>query len=997
MAHKLLEPESDIARVTQRQRDLWRPICMALLASIAMLRVAPAQPISDHPLLRIETGTHTAKIHDAAADTAGRLLVTVSNDKTARIWSLPELRPLGVLRPPIGVDHEGELYAVAISPDGRTAAVGGFTGRGGNDDLSIYFFDLTTRAVVRRLAGLPAVVESLAFAPDGRLAAGLGSSSGIRIWRGDTLQFEDHEYRGSVYGVSFAPDGRLAAVDFSGSLRLYSANGSRLKTVETQAGKRPVRVKFNRVGTLLGIGFDDRVAAEVRDGSTLALRPVQPDVAGLSDSAMAMVGWISDSDIFLAGSVWTGSSRDVLAWPANGSGARRTAAAAFGDFLGGLVPLPGGSLALASRSAEIAVTAPDGTRLRERLPVGGDLITSSDVASPSWRLRLSNEGKQVEWVTYRAQQRLLRYDAGTLALSVAEAEATGLSNWTDSDEGLHVTDWPYDRPDLRFNGHTLKLDDGEDHYSASVAHRRLLLGGLWSLRLFDAKGAQTWSRSLPAVAWRVNQSPDGRLMVAALGDSTIRWFRASDGVELLALMVTEDAARWIAFMPSGYYAAGPKAEDLIGWHVNRGPDQAADFFPASRFRDQFYRPDVVQRILDTQDEAEAVRLADAARGPTASRPSPAAGKLFATLLRDRPPVVTILSPTEGTTLPDSRAELQVEIRSPTGRAITKVEARIGGRPVVDAQIGAPAAVDAPGGERAQRQLIAVPLPSGQETAVQILAWTDDRSSEAAVIHLRAPAAPQPPPASIDLPRLNAVLVGISAYQHDELKLHFAAKDARDLAEALRRQKGGLYREANIHLVPEAEANRDRILGEILWLRRETVQRDLAILFLAGHGVSEDVEYYFLTVDSDPDAPSIRGLPGTQLRNQLRQIPGRTLAFLDTCYAGALVQGQRTRDLPLDISKLVAELSAPETGVAVYSATTNRQRAQELDTLQNGVFTAALIEVLSGRYGPSGAGPIRVNYLATLLAERVKTLTGGRQASAFNALDPIRDVPLFVVR
>src|ERR1700683_1364004 len=101
-----------------------------------------------------------------------------------------------------------------------------------------------------------------------------------------------------------------------------------------------------------------------------------------------------------------------------------------------------------------------------------------------------------------------------------------------------------------------------------------------------------------------------------------------------------------------------------------------------------------------------------------------------------------------------------------------------------------------------------------------------------------------------------------------------------------------------------------------------------------------------------------------LRTHLRQIPGRTVTLLDNCYAGAFIQGQQTRDVPLDISKFVAELSAPETGGAVYSATPNRQRAAELDTLRNGVFTAALLDVLKGRYGQNASAPIRVTSLAT---------------------------------
>jgi hypothetical protein len=68
--------------------------------------------------------------------------------------------------------------------------------------------------------------------------------------------------------------------------------------------------------------------------------------------------------------------------------------------------------------------------------------------------------------------------------------------------------------------------------------------------------------------------------------------------ELLALFISvpEDPKadkEWVLWTPRGYYAASVKGESLIGWHVNRGPDQAADFYPAGQFRDQYYRSDIV--------------------------------------------------------------------------------------------------------------------------------------------------------------------------------------------------------------------------------------------------------------------------------------------------------------------------------------------------------------------------------------------------------------------
>src|ERR1700712_3016289 len=116
---------------------------------IAVSNVAAADDAA--PLLRIETGRHSAQVNGAAVDAAEHILVTVSDDRTARIWSLPALRPLGVLRPAIGAGAEGKLYAVSMSPDGALVAVGGFR-------AEVLVFDLQTHALVHAWTGQPGSV-----------------------------------------------------------------------------------------------------------------------------------------------------------------------------------------------------------------------------------------------------------------------------------------------------------------------------------------------------------------------------------------------------------------------------------------------------------------------------------------------------------------------------------------------------------------------------------------------------------------------------------------------------------------------------------------------------------------------------------------------------------------------------------------------------------------------------------------------------------------------
>src|SRR5262245_52928814 len=56
------------------------------------------------------------------------------------------------------------------------------------------------------------------------------------------------------------------------------------------------------------------------------------------------------------------------------------------------------------------------------------------------------------------------------------------------------------------------------------------VGAIEISRLFEAD--QT---SSPAVTWGVNVPANNKLVVAAYGDGTIRWYRLTDGQELLAL------------------------------------------------------------------------------------------------------------------------------------------------------------------------------------------------------------------------------------------------------------------------------------------------------------------------------------------------------------------------------------------------------------------------------------------------------------------------------
>src|SRR5262249_35584382 len=138
---------------------------------------------------------------------------------------------------------------------------------------------------------------------------------------------------------------------------------------------------------------------------------------------------------------------------------------------------------------------------------------------------------------------------------------------------------------------------------------RFVLGADWSLRAIDFNGQHLWQRNVPGTVWGVNITGDGRLVVAAYGDGTIRWHRMDDGRELLALFVLADKQNWVAWTPEGFYGATPGAFGVLQWQVNRGFDAAADTVPVHAIP-SLRRPDALALVLQELETARALGIAD---------------------------------------------------------------------------------------------------------------------------------------------------------------------------------------------------------------------------------------------------------------------------------------------------------------------------------------------------------------------------------------------------
>ena len=130
---------SVIYRIRDIKFDVLKRVALLLLIIGSPASMAQ-ENLEQAPFLRIEPDMHTASLRRIAADEMVRFAVSAANDKTARVWRISDGEPLAVLRPPVGEGDEGKLFSVAMSPDGNTVAVGGWTTYG-DHGVSVYLFD----------------------------------------------------------------------------------------------------------------------------------------------------------------------------------------------------------------------------------------------------------------------------------------------------------------------------------------------------------------------------------------------------------------------------------------------------------------------------------------------------------------------------------------------------------------------------------------------------------------------------------------------------------------------------------------------------------------------------------------------------------------------------------------------------------------------------------------------------------------------------------------
>lgn len=835
---------------------------------------------------------------------------------------------------------------------------GGVAGYEWDKSFSILLFDRTSGRLLRRISGLPNAVNHLAYAPDGRTLAAVQGKRGLRLFdpADGRLLGEDRDYGSSSYSVHFRADGRrLVTTSYDGQIRLYRWEGNTMRLLAKRpapGGQQPIAARFSPDGRAIAVGFADTAAVNLLDGEDLRLRAT-PESAGVKGT-LHSIAWSRDgAELFAASQAGRDGQKFIRRWaitpddpepdpPQDWPVARNT--------IMDLIPLPDGRLVFGSHDPAWGVVDTQGNRVLHRAPALADLrglLAGFTLSSDAAQVRFGYEVMGKAATVFDSRNRVF------LPESSPDLQPPILTA-----PGLEVTDWKNTRAP-RLNGQPLKLEQYER--SRSLALRPdgegFVLGADWNLRAYDRQSREVWQQAVPSIVWAVNVSQDGRWVVAAYGDGTIRWHRATDGVEQMAFYPHPDRKRWVLWTPSGYFDASPGAENLIGWHVNQGKDKEGRFVRGGQLYAALYRPDLITRVLQGEDPSQFAQV-----------------DLEKLLASGDAPRIQFLAPTAGSGVqPATSRDVTLKYRvCDAGGGIGQRVLRLNGMTVGLAQGDRALKLKSgPQGENCLEEERLISLQPG-ENRVAITVFNKSGQIESLAVELKL--ALHGGLAAGAKPALHVLALAVEKYRDGDLRLTYPKKDAEGLVAQLKAAAGSLYGEVRVHTLFDDAVRRGQIAQAFDTLAQTVKPGDVFVLYLAGHGVTDrdDGNYYFLPVDfryTDAGAVKKQALSNAFFQENLAKIrAGKSLVLLDTCNSGSF-QAVKTRGVE---EKTAMARLVKATGRATLMASSNSQVALE-GYQGHGVFTWTLLEGLKGKAAGRDR-QITVGSLADYVSETLPELT-----------------------
>ena len=934
-------------------------------------------------------------------------LVSVSEDKTARVWDWRAGITLTTLRGQIGAMNEGKILALTGIPETSFLAVGGFFAApySGAAYGDVRIFDRTTGRIVSVLSGLNLPVFGLAASSDGSRLAAVGQDGRLMVWRRDgddwSGELDISVPSGNLRAVAFAAeDRRIVTISADDGTQLWSLSGEQIPFLNGRSGSAHLTsLAISRNGSRFAVtGENGSVTIRAaEDGKLIAELPPRPFLPGaiafLENDRVVISCAIRCGDVHRS-EIWSVDKQERLS-VYSGHGPATYALAVAND--GVTVAVAGGSdheihiwnsnTGVATRSlkgqgsgvAAVGI-APDGSRIgwgvdnpcpelnacpREQSAIESafDLPTpEAPFATPrpykSGGAEMDRERFAVGPIEIksdsapsagRAHETLDILDSGVLNARIAQTAATGYyhSGYTLSPDGSALITAGSDGQIAAYETESGKFVGA---YASVAGHT-------------DDVGSLALAAQVPR-------------LVTGSADQTFRLWNTETRELIASFFIT--ATDWIIWTPQGYYLSSPDGDRLIGWHVNQGRNSEARFVRARQMKRHLHSPEIVRRAIVLGDAAAAAREL---RGRDDE---------LLELLTRKPMEYDVRLiddlPGQGKTV-----RLEITVNDADQTAPQQFSIHVNDRLVANVTNRG---FDNNGG--VLRQILDIPVIEGANDI--LVSGLDEQGFlvERGAFTLVDQKTTEP------RGKLYVAVIGVQDFPYlptacggHSCDLSYPVADAAEFLRQIATNTAPMFDDMEILALVSntalednsrwASVFEDLAVGMPMEPEARTIEAELidfldlpgpedtVILFAAGHGINIGEDYYLMASDTRKHNPErwkrSSLVDWRRIQGAMGRAVGRRIMVLDTCHAENAYNPRLEKD-------------AADARIVVLSATAANNTAAEVAQLGHGVFTHAILQGLRGEAATDPSG-VRLFALADYVSREVTRLTSDRQVPFYH--------------
>ena len=931
-------------------------ICLLLLTQRAL--TANTQ----QAILQLDTKGHTGIVRDIII-TQNKDIITASDDKTVRVWSQRgesgEIVEKRKILGQIGSGNESKIFAMTLSPKEQYLAVGGFINSGNNERIRIYHYP--TGKLIQILQSHNNVVLDLAFDPHGKYLISGSSDKTAKIWRKERDRFTLHDtiefHQRQVYATKIITNNNqyfAITASYDHQIALYDIQKRKI----IQSDKRKYKLQF------LATSHDRQHIAVSGEGKEIAIYDFRLKLVKTIASATKPSGlaYSEDGKLLIAGS--SAHPLNVNIYQTHNNYTLQTSFQKHTNLTTAVGFINKNTAISAGGNNNEIYTWNTRTASLENKAQG--------VGSSVWSVGI--RGDKVAWgnidpcpeckeMGNRFGELQKSIHLKTFTLQDIDTTNYHKISTTQGNYSLHHTkggDYGYSDALLQIKyknqvKHTIVKDayNGYRHNTYGWYKNYIVSGGSnGQLKIYNQQGKEIASLiGHTGDIWSI--ALQGDRLVSGGDDQNIKIWDLSvldEGVSELSAMLSlfvSSEGEYVAWSEGGYFASSVGGDQYVGYHINQGADSEARYVGSDKYFDTLYRPDVIGAIWQLGSEKKA--LAYASKNTKTKSIDPA---------HALPPLLTLLSSEQIVT---DKTTIRIRYSVESAEPITKTVVSVNGKRINKRALKLK--------DKSNIQTIDVELDKG-ENIVALKARNRFAFSDELLVYATKTSRDE----DIYKPTLYLLSIGVSEYKNKAYDLAVADKDARAMTAMFEAQSGKIYKKVVSKTLLNSQANQDNILDGLDWLDKEATSKDVVVVFIAGHGVTDEQgSYYFLSHEADLQRLRRSAVRWSEIQATINNLPSKVILLADTCHSGSIAGNRR------DITGAIKSIINSGSGSIIMTATTGSGYSYEQSDWGHGAFTKALLEgVGSAKADYDRDEIITIKEIDLYVTNRVKSLTRGKQ-------------------